>query len=42
MNHYFVEFGMVIEVDAENEEEAEEKAREVAKIEDAYAYVREV
>ena len=42
MNHYFVEFGMVIEVDADSKEEAEEKAREIAKIEDAYVYVREV
>ena len=39
--HYFVEFGLVVEVDANNEEEAEEKAWELANIEDAYVYVKE-
>ena len=39
---YLVEYGLVIEVEAENEKEALEKANEVANIEDAYYEVKEL
>lgn len=39
---YLVEYGLVVEVEAENEEEALERANEIAKIEDAYFEVKEL
>ena len=42
MNTYLVEYGLVIEVEAENEDEAIEKANEAANIEDAYIDVKEL